>query len=107
MCTRSPSEDLEVVVLSEGATMTLDQWADTVKTILDIGSPGLLVFALIAIWKGWFVPKRETDVLHDTIAIQAKTIDVLETANDRLLDEIAKPLAAVLSTLPTQTARRK
>lgn len=87
--------------------MTLDQLADTINTILDIGMPGLLVFALLAIWKGWIVPKREVDDLRVTIKTQAATIDMLENANDRLLDEIAKPLAEVLSSLPKSPARRR
>lgn len=84
--------------------MTLDQIKDIIATVLDIGTPGIIVFALLAMWKGWIVPKRETIDMKDTIKIQAETIETLEKANDRLLDEIAKPLAEVLSAL---TARRR
>lgn len=87
--------------------MTLDQWANTISAILDIGSPGLLVLAVIALMRGWVVPKREVDDKDATIKVQAETITLLEKANDRLLDEIAKPLAEVLSSLPPQTARHR
>lgn len=85
--------------------MTLDQLQDTVTTVLNIGTPGLLIFALIAMWRGWIVPKRETVDLKATIALQVSTIETLESANDRLLNEVAKPLAQVLAALPT--TRRK
>jgi uncharacterized membrane-anchored protein len=87
--------------------MTLDQLKDLVVTVLDIGTPGVLVLLLYAMWKGWLVPKREVDDKVETITTQRKTIDLLETANDRLLDEIAKPLAEVLASLPPATPRNK
>ena len=85
--------------------MTLDQLSDTVKTVLDLGMPGVLIFAIVAMWRGWIVPKRETVDLKATITLQASTIETLESANDRLLNEVAKPLAQVLAALPT--ARRR
>jgi predicted tellurium resistance membrane protein TerC len=85
--------------------MTLDQLQDTVTTVLNIGTPGLLIFALIAMWRGWIVPKRETVDLKATIQLQASTIETLESANDRLLNEVATPLAQVLAALPTKRPR--
>jgi hypothetical protein len=85
--------------------MTLDQIADTIAKVLDLGMPGLLIFALVAMWRGWIVPKRETVDLKATIALQASTIETLESANDRLLNEVAKPLAQVLAALPTKRPR--
>ncbi len=86
--------------------MTLDQWQAVWGFISDAGLPGAMFLLLVAFWRGWIVPKRELDDLRETVTTQASTIDVLETANDRLLDEIAKPLAAVLSALPPPTRRR-
>jgi len=85
--------------------MTLAQLADIINTVLDIGTPGVLVIAIVALVRGWVVPKRETDDLKVTIATQSATIDLLESANDRLLDDIAKPLAEVLASLPPATPR--
>lgn len=87
--------------------MTLDQLRDALGFLGDAGMPGALLLALVAIWRGWIVPKREVDDLRVTIKTQAETIDVLEAANDRLLDEIAKPLAQVLANLQTSTAPQR
>lgn len=87
--------------------MTLDQVREIVNTVLDIGTPGVLVLMLLSMWKGWVVPQREVNDLHETIKTQAETITLLESSNDRLLNEISKPLQEVLSTLPPTTMRRK
>lgn len=87
--------------------MTPEQWAQIVGVISDGGVLGILAFALFAMWRGWLVPKRETDDLHATIKTQAEMISMLEKANERMLDEVSKPLAEVLASLPIPTVGRK
>lgn len=85
--------------------MTVDQWRDLLGFLQVGGMPAALLIALVSMWRGWIVPRREVDDKDATIKLQASTIETLETANDRLLNEIASPLAQVLSSLPTRPRR--